>query len=243
MGIVRTADLPLVYDVGMNNGDDSAYYLRKGLRVVGIDANPAICSYCTERFADDIARGAMTILNVAAGDIEGRATFYVNSDKHTISTFHPHEFDCQEWAPKNWMPVDVEVTRLSTLIARYGAPHFIKIDVEFHDKVVLRDLLHAGIRPRYISAEAHEVDVYDLLVEMGYDRFKFVRGAEVQERFHDTSIARVDGTEVGYSFPWDASGPFGDDLPGDWLDKDAALETLLALGLDWIDIHASFDAG
>ena len=30
----------LVYDVGMNNGDDTAYYLRMGYRVVAFEANP-----------------------------------------------------------------------------------------------------------------------------------------------------------------------------------------------------------
>ena len=32
----------LIYDVGMHNGDDTAYYLHKGFRVIAIDANPAM---------------------------------------------------------------------------------------------------------------------------------------------------------------------------------------------------------
>jgi hypothetical protein len=34
-------DPGLIYDVGMNNGDDTAYYLRRGFRVVAIEPNPA----------------------------------------------------------------------------------------------------------------------------------------------------------------------------------------------------------
>ena len=30
----------LIYDVGMNTGDDTAYYLNRGYRVVAIEANP-----------------------------------------------------------------------------------------------------------------------------------------------------------------------------------------------------------
>ncbi len=30
----------LVFDIGVNNGEDTAYYLRRGFRVVGVDANP-----------------------------------------------------------------------------------------------------------------------------------------------------------------------------------------------------------
>ncbi len=32
----------LVYDIGMNNGDDTAYYLSLGFRTVAIEANPEL---------------------------------------------------------------------------------------------------------------------------------------------------------------------------------------------------------
>jgi hypothetical protein len=35
----EVSTMSLVYDVGMFNGDDTAYYLKKGFRVVGIEAN------------------------------------------------------------------------------------------------------------------------------------------------------------------------------------------------------------
>jgi len=35
---------PIIYDVGMNNGDDCEYYLTKGYRVVAVEANPALAS-------------------------------------------------------------------------------------------------------------------------------------------------------------------------------------------------------
>jgi predicted RNA methylase len=40
----------LVYDVGMNNGDDSAFYLRAGFRVVAVEANPLLCRAAESRF-------------------------------------------------------------------------------------------------------------------------------------------------------------------------------------------------
>lgn len=33
----------VIYDFGMNNGDDTEYYLLKGANVVGVDANLALC--------------------------------------------------------------------------------------------------------------------------------------------------------------------------------------------------------
>jgi hypothetical protein len=32
----------LIYDVGMNDGNDTAYYLSRGFRVVAIEANPVL---------------------------------------------------------------------------------------------------------------------------------------------------------------------------------------------------------
>ena len=32
----------LVYDIGMNDGTDSAYYLRRGYSVVAVEANPIL---------------------------------------------------------------------------------------------------------------------------------------------------------------------------------------------------------
>ena len=32
----------LIYDIGMNNGDDTAFYLIRGYRVLAIEANPEL---------------------------------------------------------------------------------------------------------------------------------------------------------------------------------------------------------
>ena len=32
----------LIYDLGVNRGEDCAFYLAKGFRVVGIEANPSL---------------------------------------------------------------------------------------------------------------------------------------------------------------------------------------------------------
>ena len=41
----------LIFDVGLHKGEDAAYYLRKGFRVVGIDANPDLIEWNKKRFA------------------------------------------------------------------------------------------------------------------------------------------------------------------------------------------------
>lgn len=45
---------PLIIDVGGNNGDDTAFYLHRGYRVVMVEANPLLAEHLRGRFA---ARG------------------------------------------------------------------------------------------------------------------------------------------------------------------------------------------
>lgn len=57
--------MKVIYDFGMNNGDNIEYYLMKGLPVVAVEANKALCAKAETRFLDAISRGQLTILNVA----------------------------------------------------------------------------------------------------------------------------------------------------------------------------------
>jgi len=43
------SDPKLIYDVGMHNGDDTAYYLWRGFRVVAIEPNPELVATAANR--------------------------------------------------------------------------------------------------------------------------------------------------------------------------------------------------
>jgi len=225
----------LVYDLGMNNGDDTAYYLHKGLKVVGIDANPSMCERCKERFKNEINDGRLIVLNIGVSEYTGKSEFYINGREPEISTFFPRKFndDAHEWRSES-----IEVRPFSSLVSSFGYPHFVKIDVEFCDKYVLRDMLMNDIRPKFVSAECHEIDVYRLLVAMGYEEFNLVPGATVHERFNSAQVHHMDGSQRHFSFRPLASGPFGDDLREGWTDKNAVLSRILDHGLGWIDLHS-----
>src|SRR5687768_15869702 len=49
----------VVYDVGANNGDDSEYYLKKGHRVVAIEAHPVLAKHIRTRFAGELQNGRL----------------------------------------------------------------------------------------------------------------------------------------------------------------------------------------
>jgi hypothetical protein len=81
------SDASVIYDFGMNNGDDVEYYLLKAQRVVAVEANSALCEEATRRFSSAIADGRLTILNVALSDQETGepVTFYLHRQHHVLS--------------------------------------------------------------------------------------------------------------------------------------------------------------
>src|SRR5271155_3844914 len=67
----------LIYDIGMNNGDDTAYYLRRGFHVIAVEADPQLAATGAERFANEIESGRLTILNIGIAAEEGEFPFWI----------------------------------------------------------------------------------------------------------------------------------------------------------------------
>ena len=222
-----------IYDVGLHNGDDSEYYLKKGYRVVGIDADATQCKLSEARFEHEIRSGQMVVLNVGVGSAEGTGEFFCNGANSRINTFVPQDVSGGEWEIRR-----VPVQRLSSIIREYGPAHYVKIDVELYDHLVLSDLWENGIHPSYISAESHLIDVFCALVSMRYERFKIIEGCTVSQRFSDHPILTRGGAVIRHTFPARSSGPFGEDIPGEWFDKSACWKRLMDRGMGWLDIHA-----
>ena len=64
----------LIFDFGMHDGSDTAYYLRKGFRVVAVEANPELVAAGQSRFRAEIAEGRLTIVNKAIAEQPGTIT-------------------------------------------------------------------------------------------------------------------------------------------------------------------------
>jgi FkbM family methyltransferase len=231
---LQGAPVGLVYDVGANNGDDTDYYLKKGFRVVAIEANPVLFKKICERFSDYVQRGILNVLIVAGGGEEYVAKFYINSDDKISTLYRPTDYD-------GWSEIRINVMKLSTIVRTYGSPTYVKVDIEGYDSIVLREIFSTGCFPEYISAESHSFEVICLLVAAGYNKFKVVEGKFGHSHFN--GIKTVNGSLVGHDFPPHSSGPFGDDLPGKWMNAEEAFRYLCEYGLGWKDIHASRSEG
>jgi len=164
----------LVFDIGLNNGDDAAYYLHLGYRVVGVEANPLLAAQCARRFEREIRAGRMKIVNAGILRQPGEFIFYRSLQEDGWSTFEPH----LNQKPGEWEELKVSCITTQQLIADQGQPVFIKVDIEGADFQVLETLTPA-IAPAYISLELNPLDPFlDRLIALGYSAFKFVDGLD-----------------------------------------------------------------
>jgi FkbM family methyltransferase len=117
----------LIYDVGMNNGDDCAYYLSKGCNVVAIEANPKLVQRARERFGQEIGDRRLFIEWVGIVDQPGNIPFWICDERDVFSSFDAAR------AGRNGLkchPIDVECVTFDTILKKYGIPHYLKIDIE-----------------------------------------------------------------------------------------------------------------
>jgi FkbM family methyltransferase len=227
----------IIYDFGANSGDDIPYYLKKADLVIAVEANPTLCRQMEERFSSAISTGSLVIENcvlVCEGN-DAEVHFYLHKRHHVLGQFlEPNESVIQDY-----VKVKLRAQSVMEVLRRYGDPYYIKIDIEGYDEAILRELLSNGVRPPYISAESTSISVFALLAGLGdYRAFKLVEGATVGKKYRNHPIAVGEGKEV-YSFAAHSAGPFGEDIPGEWMNADDLFLSLAARKMGWRDIHAT----
>ena len=178
-GFVRRGDR--VFDVGAHVGDRVASFRRLGARIVAVEPQPAMVMVLRlfyGRSAD------VAIEAVAVGRRVGTTSMLINADNPTVSTASP-EFvsaarDAPGWETQRWIKaVPVTVTTLDALIDKYGAPAFIKIDVEGFEEEALQGLTHA-VKALSFEFTIIQRDVALACIErcitLGYTRFNAALG-------------------------------------------------------------------
>ena len=58
----------LIYDLGCNDGEDTDFYLRKGFRVLAIDADALLSDHVRRRFSRYIADGRLKVIQGLISD-------------------------------------------------------------------------------------------------------------------------------------------------------------------------------
>jgi FkbM family methyltransferase len=221
----------LVFDLGLHKGEDTAFYLKKGYRVVAVEADPDLAAACRHRFRPEIDRGALHIIEGAIVAVNDRRDGYVKFYKNPQESLWGSTDAA--WRDRNARlgapSTEIEVPRLDfgAILRRHGMPYYMKIDLEGADRLALGYLQDFDTRPRYLSLEDEKVDFsrlladLDLLWRLGYRKFRAVQQSDIPTRHYD-GHDRL-GRPISHQFERGASGPFGADLAGlddRWMTRD-----------------------
>ncbi|MGH6770958.1 MAG: FkbM family methyltransferase [Xanthobacteraceae bacterium] len=171
----------LVFDVGAHVGDRTASFRRLGARVVAVEPQPALARTLRLFYGRD---RSVAIEAAAVGRSAGSVELRLNPDNPTVATasnaFVAAADGAPGWAGQTWTKaVRVPVTTLDDLIARHGAPSFIKLDVEGFEAEALAGLTRP---PPALSFEfttiQRDVAVASIerCVALGYGRFNAALG-------------------------------------------------------------------
>jgi len=255
----------LIYDVGANNGNDTEHYLRRGFRVLAIEANPFLANAVRRRFETEVKDGRLTVLNVGIFERPGAFEFYVNetNDEHSSldrdagtrgRAFHKIEVECQTFG---------------SILAKYGTPYYLKIDIERADIHCLREMNPDDLST-YVSVEAQDLEYLGYLQRLGYQQFKVIDQSTLnrpRSNHRESVVGRLASNlnhewcrvkrHTGWgdnAFPIASSGNFGEDTPGPWRSLDEVAYEWLHVRLSmprrgtlnprgWYDFHAKFEPG
>lgn len=216
----------LIFDVGLHRAEDTRFYLAKGFDVVAVEAMPELAERAAVELRPYVESGQLVIENVAIAETAGQIDFYVNpsSEWGTIRS---------DWAARNerlGSPSDRTLTvtamPFGDLLARHGVPHFVKIDIEGADLLCLQ-AMDPDELPDYVSLESEKISwrdlvgEFDLLESLGYHEFKVVGQHKVPGQ-RPPEPAR-EGCYTPWTFELGASGLFGEEAPGRWMSRRAAL--------------------
>lgn len=226
-GQCDVTDSNLIYDVGAHRGEDTQFYLKKGFRVVAIEANPALHQALAERFRPQIVSGQLTLLGCAIARTEGEIDFYVNEKMSVWGTTDP------AWALRNLKlgapsrRVQVKAQRFENILARHGVPHYLKIDIEGADMLCVEALQGMDRVPQFLSIESDKrrwgslLREFSVMASLGYRKFKVIDQRRIARQ--SPPYPAREGHYAASQFAYGSSGLFGDELPGEWLSKEDAI--------------------
>lgn len=224
--IGRQADF--IFDIGLHQGEDAEFYLKKGYRVVGVEAVPRLAEAAAQRLKPYVDASQLVILNVAIAEQDGPLKFFENTSNSVWGTAYP------DWAKRNELlgAKSVEITvqgrTFSSILREYGVPYYLKIDIEGADLLCLEVLRGFAEKPAHVSIESTKTSWAGLLREfalfesLGYSRYKVVPQHTVH--LQQCPMPAKEGTYVDHHFEAGASGLFGEEAPGPWIDREEALK-------------------
>lgn len=132
----------LAFDIGAHVGNRVRTWRALGARVVAVEPQSDFARVLEALYGRD---DAVTIVRAAVGEAPGTTTLHVSEHTPTVSTLSPdwmREVTTSDgFRHVRWQRTEtVDVLTLDALVARFGQPAFIKLDVEGYEREALAGL-------------------------------------------------------------------------------------------------------
>lgn len=243
----------LIFDLGFHIGQDTEFYLKKGFKVVAVEANPDLCLVGKEKFKSYIENSQLILINKAVSTNNEMIKFFIHpTHKDWSSCFK--EFIRTE----NETLIEIEVAgiTINELINEFGIPRYMKVDIEGADILVAQQLSELKQnKPLFVSFETSRRDfakIFSYLYLAGYSSYQLIN----QLKYDGLKIENIDkeGINISHKFDFGSSGIFGNDLPeSQWISYEELLSRYIKyidlrtldqenLSMGWLDVHAKLDS-
>jgi FkbM family methyltransferase len=225
----------LIFDIGCHTGEDADFYLKKGFRVVAVEANPDLISGLKAKFAAQLASGQFTLVDKAIADKPGTVEFYLNQQASIFGTIRADAAARHDPTGAASRKIVVPAITFGSLIETYGVPYYLKIDIEGADMLCLEGLLQFKERPAFVSHEHEQSSFADIFSEvkllkaLGYTRFQASDMGQVHNQ--QSPNPPREGTFVPGALKRGSSGLFGEELPGPWLTSSGIIAKYIGIYL------------
>jgi FkbM family methyltransferase len=138
----------LIFDIGANHGAKATIFMSLGARVVAVEPDEANQKILNEMFLKyRLTPKPVVIVGKAVSDSNGVETMWIDEPGSAKNTFSSKWVETLREDKERFGETlsfrehkDVETTTLEQLVATYGVPFFVKIDVEGHELKVLRGM-------------------------------------------------------------------------------------------------------
>lgn len=248
-----------VFDIGMYDGSDTAYYLEIGCRVIAVEANPNLVQNAEEQFQPQLASGQLTCIHAAISPNGSEVELFLSGTDLGSSSL----FSERVTHKRPLGGIRVPGLTLQQLFAQYGIPDYLKVDIEGADRLCVLALTPEQC-PHYLSFEIGS-NVFEMLSHIesvGFKHFKIISQISFREITNEECLydrfARRLIKYLGYGRPTlirrggrffvigHSSGPVPWESDGRWSSAETIRARLRAMeaqprSSNWYDLHATAD--